>query len=67
MAAPHAVVAWTNKVIIAQARDKVYGVDHTYLEEVREDMSSGEYFSLEMEPTPPAHPPTTNPCLPGVA
>lgn len=67
MAAPHAVVAGTNKVIVAQAREKVYGVDHTYLEEVREGMSSGEYFSLAMEPTRPAHPTTPNLSPPGIA
>lgn len=61
------VVEGVNRMIIAQAREKVYGVDNSYLEEVREGMSSGEYFSLAMEPKPPAHPPTTNPSPPGVA
>lgn len=31
---------------IAQAREKVYGVDSTYPEDMRAGMSSGEYFSL---------------------
>ncbi|TBB81026.1 DUF4238 domain-containing protein [Rhizobium ruizarguesonis] len=47
---PSAVVAGVNQVIIAQAREKVYGVDKTYLDEVRAGMSSGDYFSLAAVP-----------------
>ncbi len=47
---PSQVVGGANKLIIAQAREKVYGVDGSYLEEVRSGMSSGDYFSLALEP-----------------
>jgi len=48
---PDIVVNGVNQVIIAQAREKVYGVDNSYLAEVRAGMSSGDYFSLAVEPT----------------
>jgi hypothetical protein len=50
---PSSVVEATNKLIIGQAREKVYAVDNSYLTEVRAGMSSGEYFSLAMEPRKP--------------
>ncbi len=46
---PNVVVGGVNKIIIAQARDKVYGDDNSYLDEVRAAMSSGDYFSLAVE------------------
>lgn len=47
---PSQVVEGTNRLIISQAREKVYGVDSSYLQEVREGMSSGDYFSLATVP-----------------